>query len=205
MYLCTIIYIIMRRQRYLLTTVLLMATLIPTIAHSLIYLDVDVCLHQDGSARVTEKRTCMIGDEGTEGFITMLNMGNIGISNLKVKDEQGVEFVCEEGNWNTNRSRREKTCRCGIHQINGGVELCWGIGNAGMRTYEISYTLTNLVKAYTDYDGFNHSFYEVDNTPAQAASLTIRLEGGSLHIPTSRVWATAEAVGVDLDENRILR
>jgi hypothetical protein len=74
-----------------------------------------------------------------------------------------------------------------------------------MRTYEISYTLTNLVKAYTDYDGFNHSFYEVDNTPAQAASLTIRLEGGSLHIPTSRVWATAEAVGVDLDENRILR
>ncbi len=32
----------MRRQRYLLTTMLLMATLIPTIAHSLIYLDVDV-------------------------------------------------------------------------------------------------------------------------------------------------------------------
>ena len=179
----------MRRQRYLLTTVLLMATLIPTIAHSLIYLDVDVCLHQDGSARVTEKRTCMIGDDGTEGFITMLNMGNIGIYNLKVKDEQGVEFVCEEGNWNTNRNRREKACRCGIHQINGGVELCWGIGNAGMRTYEISYTLTNLVKAYTDYDGFNHSFYEADNTPAQAASLTIRLEGDSLHIPTSRVWA----------------
>ena len=100
-----------------------MATLIPIIAHSLIYLNVDVCLHQDGSARVTEKRTCMIGDDGTEGFITMLNMGNIGIYDLKVKDERGVEFLCEEGNWNTNRNRREKTCRCGIHQINGGVEL----------------------------------------------------------------------------------
>lgn len=179
----------MKRQRSLLTTVLLMATLIPTIAHSLIYLNVDVCLHQDGSAKVTEKRTCMIGDDGTEGFITMLNMGNIGIYNLSVKDEHGVEFLCEKGDWNTNRNRREKTHRCGIHQINGGVELCWGIGNAGMRTYEISYTLTNLVKGYTDYDGFNHSFYEADNTPAQAASLTIRLEDDSLHIPSSRVWA----------------
>jgi len=179
----------MRRQRCILTLVLLMATLIQTAAHSLIYLNVDVCLHRDGSARVTEKRTCLIGDDGTEGYITMMNMGDIGISDLMVKDESGVAFVCEAGNWDTNRSRRQKAHRCGIHQIGGGVELCWGIGDAGMRTYEIGYTLTHLVKAYSDYDGFNHSFYEAANTPAQAASLTVRLEGDSLRYPTSRVWA----------------
>lgn len=179
----------MKIKRSLLTIVLLMAILIPAVAHSLIYLNVDICLRQDGSARVTEKRTCMIDEEGTEGYITMLNMGSIGVYSLSVKDESGAEFLCEQGNWNTNRSRSEKAYRCGIHQINGGVELCWGIGNAGMRTYEISYTLTNLVKAYTDFDGFNHSFYEVDNTPAQAALLTIRLEDDSLYRPSTRVWA----------------
>ena len=193
----------MRRQRFILTAVLLMAILSPTVAHSLIYLNLDIRLYKDGSAKVTEKRTCMIDDEGTEGYITMLNMGDIGIYNLSVKDERGVEFLCEQGNWDTKRSRREKTYRCGIHQINGGVELCWGIGKAGMRTYEISYTLTNLVKAYTDYDGFNHSFYEVDNTPAQAASLTITLDGDSLHRPTSRVWAFGFPGRVMLDNGQM--
>ena len=195
----------MRRQRFILTAVLLMAILSPTVAHSLIYLNLDIRLYKDGSAKVTEKRTCMIDDEGTEGYITMLNMGDIGIYNLSVKDERGVEFLCEQGNWDTKRSRREKTYRCGIHQINGGVELCWGIGKAGMRTYEISYTLTNLVKAYTDYDGFNHSFYEVDNTPAQAASLTITLDGDSLHRPTSRVWAFGFPGRVMLDNGQMCR
>lgn len=48
----------------------------------------------------------MIGDNGTEGYITMLNMGNIGIYNLMVKDERGVEFLYDEGNWNTNHKSK---------------------------------------------------------------------------------------------------
>ena len=53
----------MRRQRFILTAVLLMAILSPTVAHSLIYLNLDIRLYKDGSAIVTEKRTCMVDDE----------------------------------------------------------------------------------------------------------------------------------------------
>ena len=76
---------------------------------------------------------------------------------LEVFDEEGVDYEVEE-EWNVDRSREEKTGRCGYHRTSEGVEICWGIGKAGKRKYYIFYTLTNLVKSYDDYDGFCHSF-----------------------------------------------
>ena len=147
-----------------------------------------VTLQQDGSADVRERRIAQMSDQGTEGFITFNNMGDIGVTNLEVRDEDDKPYEVEE-QWNVDRSRAEKTGKCGYHQTNKGVELCWGIGHSGMRTYYISYTLTNLVKSYDDYDGFCHSFYEVSNSPAEKAAVYIWVEGDTLTKRDVRVWS----------------
>ena len=155
--------------------------------HTLQRLDMQVVLHQDGSASVTEVRQVQVSESGTEGYITFNDMGDIEVRDLQVKDEIDSCYVVEE-RWDVNRSRSEKRGRCGYHPTGLGVELCWGLGPAGNRTYEIRYTLTNLVKAYADYDGFNHSFYEAANAPAQEARVEIRLEKDSLNEENAGVW-----------------
>jgi len=194
----------MNVRKKILPVLLALSLTTATAQHVIHYLSIDVCLNDDGSARVTEKRTCSIGSQGTEGYITFKNMGNIGVDSLSVKDEDGIIYTQDPGNWNTERSRQEKTGRCGIHKIRDGVELCWGIGHSGMRTYEVSYTLTNLVKAYRDYDGFNHSFYEADDPPAQSATITIHKADGMLNRPSSRIWAFGFCGNVLLDDGLLM-
>lgn len=155
--------------------------------HTLQRLDMQVVLRHDGSASVTEVRQVQVSESGTEGFITFDNMGDMQVCDLQVFDEIDSCYVVEE-NWNLNRTRLEKRGRCGYHPTGRGVELCWGLGEAGNRRYEIHYTLTNLVKSYTDYDGFNHSFYEASNSPAREARVEIRLENDSLNTENAGVW-----------------
>jgi hypothetical protein len=155
--------------------------------HTLQRLDIQVVLRHDGSASVKEVRQVQVGSEGTEGFITFKNMGIIEVCDLQVCDETDSCYAVEE-NWDVRRTREEKRGRCGYHRISGGVELCWGLGDAGSRTYEIHYTLTNLVKGYEDYDGFNHSFYEAANSPAREARVQIWLENDSLTKENAGIW-----------------
>lgn len=156
--------------------------------HSLDKLLMKVTLKKDGSARIIERRDVQVGTEGTEGFITFNNMDNMKVCNLKVFDDTDTEYVVED-EWDIDRSRADKKGRCGYHRTGKGVELCWGIGDAGKRTYYICYTVTNLVKAYTDYDGFCHSFYEASNSPAQKAFVTIAYEEDSLTRENTGIWA----------------
>ncbi len=155
--------------------------------HTLQRLDMQVVLRHDGSASVTEVRQVQVSESGTEGFITFDNMGDMQVCDLQVFDEIDSCYVVEE-DWNLNRTRLEKRGRCGYHPTGRGVELCWGLGEAGNRRYEIHYTLTNLVKSYTDYDGFNHSFYEASSSPAREARVEIRLENDSLNTENAGVW-----------------
>ena len=146
-----------------------------------------VHLNQDGSADVTERRIAQMSDQGTEGFITFNDMGDIGVTNLEVLDENDEAYEVEE-EWNVERTREQKTGKCGYRRTPTGVELCWGIGRSGLRTYYISYTLTHLVKSYDDYDGFCHSFYEAANSPADQAEVFVVVRGDSLTKQKARVW-----------------
>ncbi len=165
-----------------------MAFLPSAAQHHLDSVFVLVRLQDDGSARVTEKRVARMSDQGTEGFITFENMGDIGVTDLEVMDDDQDSVYVVEQEWNVERSREEKTGRCGYHRTPNGVELCWGIGRAGNRSYYIRYTLTNLVKAYDDYDGFCHSFYEAANSPAGWAMVSIKLPADTLTKKDARIW-----------------
>jgi len=161
---------------------------IPTFAqHQLDSVFMLVRLQDDGSARVTERRDAHMSDQGTEGFITFNNMGDIEVKDLEVFDEEDVEFKVEE-EWDVERSREEKTHKCGYHRTPEGVELCWGIGKSGKRSYYISYTLTHLVKSYDDYDGFCHSFYEAKNSPAAFAMVNVIVNVDTLSKKDARIW-----------------
>lgn len=161
---------------------------LPAVAqHQLDSVFILVRLQDNGDARVTEVRHAHMSDQGTEGFITFNNMGDIEVKDIEVFDEEDFEYIVEK-EWNVERSRSEKTHRCGLHYTSEGVELCWGIGKAGERRYYINYTLTHLVKAYEDYDGFCHSFYEAKNSPANFATVNVIVNVDSLSKKDARIW-----------------
>ena len=128
-------------------------------------LDLWVVLEPDGSGIVGEERHAIIGEQGTEGYIAFNNMEDMQVVGLAVDDEDDEDYIFEE-EWNIERTREEKARRCGFHRTDEGVEICWGLGEPGERTYNIYYKLTNLVQAFDDYDGFCYSFYEAGTSPA---------------------------------------
>ena len=127
-------------------------------------LDIKVVLSANGDARITETRQMSIDSEGTECYIVVGNLSGSEVSDLQVTDETGARYE-NMGEWDIDRSRREKQNRCGIVYKRDGYELCWGLGDSGDRTYITSYTVSRLVKGYDDADGFNYMFVAEDISP----------------------------------------
>ena len=167
---------------------LCLASSVATAQHTLEKLLMKVTLKHDGSARVIERRQVQVGEQGTEGYITFNNMPDMEVCDLQVYDETSATYVVEE-EWDVQRTRDQKKERCGYHRTATGIELCWGLGEAGQRTYDICYTITNLVKGYDDYDGFCHCFYEAADAPAQKAYLEIVCEDDSLTTDNAAIWS----------------
>ena len=120
-------------------------------------LNIQVLLSRNGDARITETRYMDIDSEGTECYIVIGNLNGSEVRDLQVSDETGAAYT-NVGGWDINESRGWKTGKCGIVSKHDGYELCWGLGQSGDRVYTTSYTITNLVKAYDDADGFNYMF-----------------------------------------------
>lgn len=177
-------------KRYILTLVTIVVSLTIAAQHTLHDLDVNVELTDNGNAQITEMRQMTISDSGTECYIVIGNLNNSNVIGLEVFDETGTKYVTETDDWDTDRSRSEKANRCGIHRTKNGYELCWGLGKSGERTYYIKYTVTNLVKAYTDADGFNFMFIAQDIKPLpQHAKVTICKPGTDINDSIADIWA----------------
>ena len=112
--------------------------------------DISVRLGRDGSALIREVWSVDV-DEGTEWYLVRKNLGDIEISGLRVRNEEGVQYV-NEGEWDTDRTIREKAGRCGIVHTRDGCEICWGLGSHGAHTYIVEYVMSNAVKTLNDYD-----------------------------------------------------
>lgn len=153
-------------------------------------LNIYVELMDNGDARITEVRQMSIDDVGTECYIVMGFMNGSRVRDLQVSDETGLEYE-NIGDWDVDASRSRKAGKCGIVTKSDGYELCWGLGNEGERTYTVSYTVTKLVRAYDDADGFNFMFVAQDIKPAaQHAEITFtREEGGEIPQELVKMWA----------------
>ncbi len=162
-------------KRLLITLLAVMAVSMSAIAqHSLDSLHIGVHLHRDGSADIWEHRYMYIGSEGTECFIKMYNLGDMSVSDFHV-NEDSIEYTCESS-WNVDRSRAQKTFRCGINDTFDGPELCWGVGSKGYHKYVVNYKLHGLVKSYSDFDGFNYCFYDAANPAAENVFIVFKLD-----------------------------
>ena len=105
-------------------------------------IDISAVIRDNGDVAVTEKRTMLITNSLTEGFIVMDRMYDIEISDFGVSDETGLQYKKLE-NWNIHASRLDKAGKCGIvHKGHGSYELCWGLGGKVDGEKEKTYTIT---------------------------------------------------------------
>ena len=152
-------------------------------------IDTTVRLDNDGTAYITQVWDVTVAD-GTEWYLVQGNLGDIIISNFSVKDENGTQYT-NEGAWDTERSINEKTGKCGIvDKGDGDYELCWGVGSYGEHTYTASYKMTNVVKKYSDADGFIQRFVndELSTTP-QHIKVTIYSDDVQFNDENSDIWS----------------
>ena len=112
--------------------------------------DISVALSTDGTASITEVWK-VTATKGTEWYLARYNLGDMTIGNLSVRDETGRRYILED-EWDSDRSRFDKTGRCGLLHKRKGVEICWGIGDYGDHTWTVRYTMSGAVKSLRDAD-----------------------------------------------------
>ncbi|MBO5594823.1 MAG: DUF2207 domain-containing protein [Prevotella sp.] len=168
-------------------------------------LDIRVVLSRNGDAHITETRVMDIDSEGTECYIGLGNMGGSEVRDLKVSDENGLEFT-NIGSWDVDRSRDWKAGKCGIVYKHNGYELCWGLGDSGSRTYTTRYVITSLVHAYPDADAIRHVFLDQDVSPKpDKARLSIEAEDSTLFSEENcGVWGFRFGGELSFDDGKII-
>jgi len=116
-------------------------------------LDINVTLYKSGVALIHECWDVHTGNDITEWYLPRENLGDIEIMNFSVLSDK--QQLTDDGEWDVDRSRRQKAGKYGIVHKRSGVELCWGIGEYGDHIYDAFYIMTNTVKSLNDYDCFH--------------------------------------------------
>ena len=126
-------------------------------AQAIYDIETAVYLYPDGSAEVYQRWDVDV-QSGTEYYIPIDNPGKSYIHDFSVFEDD-AEYESDGREWDSSRSRAEKTGRCGILEKGGGnIELCWGLGEYGRHEYILYYVIDNLVLDYGDCDGFHWHF-----------------------------------------------
>ena len=133
-------------------------------ANTINNIDMDIYVDKLGTAHVTENWNVNYQSD-TELYKSYKNLGNAKISNFKVRNSN-KEFTYED-NWNINGSFDEKKYKNGLHYIEDGVELCWGISEYGNSQYTLTYNIEGFVVGLNDsnmvYWNFIPSGKEIGN------------------------------------------
>ena len=152
-------------------------------------MDIRAELLPDGSARITQVWDATVMD-GTEMYIPISNLGKMTVRDLSVS-ENGLAYANEGRRWDVDRTLAEKAGRCGIIDKHDGVELCWGKTSYGRHVWTVTYTVTGLVQALNDADGFNFMFVNPGfDAPAQHVKVSIvnATGGPQWTYDNTRVW-----------------
>ncbi|MBR6423115.1 MAG: DUF2207 domain-containing protein [Bacteroidales bacterium] len=178
----------MRIRSWILAVLLVLPLqVLPAAAQNQVHdVDISVELTTDGSAWIREVWDMTLS-RGTEVYLGRENLGDIKILDLSVIDETGERYETDRY-WDTDRSFERKKGHCGLNNISGGYEICWGIGEYGHRTYTVTYKLTNLVKSLDDYDMIHYQFYTPNDFRGEHVKVTIEKPGFVMDTLT-RIWA----------------
>ena len=113
------------------------------------YIDMDINIDKNGNMKVKEVWDVET-NQNTEIFIPKYNLGNITISDFRVKDEK--RQYTKKDYWNVYDSFEEKAYKYGINNTANGPELCFGISEYSSKQYTVEYTLNNAVFSTEDAD-----------------------------------------------------
>lgn len=177
-------------------------------------LTIEVELQEDGSGIVTEHRKMKM-DEGTELFIVLDELQDSELLDFSVAGFTEIK------DWDSDDSLKEKAGHYGILETDNGLELVWGIGKYGANEYEVTYTLSNLVRELEDGQALLWNFDTFSDIPAE--NLAVEISGpesfthentklwgfgfdGDIELVNGQVvWKAAEEVGSDNDVTVLLQ
>ncbi len=132
-------------------------------------INMDIYLDNNGNAHIKEK-WIVNATSGTEIYRTYNNVGSSTITDYKVY-LNNQEFTTLS-DWDENASFSEKSYKAGLNiikvaEVPKEYELCFGITEYGLNTYELDYTITNFVIEATDFDVayWNLIPEDLDNKP----------------------------------------
>lgn len=112
---------------------------------SLDRIDIEVTVNEDGTAHFKEIWNATV-QNGTEASKQLIQLNGSEISNFKVTNELGKEYI-NVGTWDSSKSRIDKYTSCGTTtKLNGDTTLYWGLGDYGTRAYILEYDVSNFVE-----------------------------------------------------------
>ncbi|NLL35966.1 MAG: DUF2207 domain-containing protein [Fretibacterium sp.] len=166
-------------------------------------ISIHVALLDDGSAEIVQTWETNVSGKGSEFYIPQQNLGDMALYGFSVQEE-GRSYIDEGWRWRTDRPREEKTGRFGIARTREGLELCWGQGAAGRHVYRVSWSFTNFVKAYDDYDAFNVRLVNSDMKPApRRVRLTIEKPGRPFEQGEVHMWSFGFEGMISLSDGKV--
>lgn len=192
-------------RKLLLSVLAVFAGTLAVYGQTLRDMDIRAELLPDGSARITQVWDATVVD-GTEMYIPISNLGKMTVRDLSVS-ENGLAYANEGRRWDVDRTLAEKAGRCGIIEKHDGVELCWGKTSYGRHVWTVEYTVTGLVQAFTDADGFNFMFVNPGfDAPAQHVKVTIVNAAGGPQwtYDNTRVWGFGSYGDINVTDGQIV-
>lgn len=140
--------------------------------------------------------------EGTEVYKVMDNMNNKRITNFKVND--GNNQYSYISKWDVDASFEEKRNKCGLIRDNDRYELCFGIGEYGIKTYTFEYDVSHFVEQYNGDQGFNFAFFSDLSLDINKAMITIEYKNFNFTDDNSDIYAYGYEGYVDYSNGKIV-
>lgn len=157
---------------------------------------IEVQLQEDGSAVITEQRE-MNMDDGTELYIVLEELQDSELLDFSVAGFEEVE------NWDLDASIEEKAGKYGVLDTGDGQELVWGIGEYGDNFYEVTYSLSNLVRELEDGQALLWNFDTFSDIPAE--NLTVEITGPEPFTENNvRLWGFGFEGDIQLVDGRVI-
>ena len=170
---------------YLIILLFIILVPISTFAKNDIYTkDAKIYITKDGIAQVTETWDVK-GEDGTEWYIPLTNLGESEISNFTVQmDNKPLKFK----NWDIDESLSEKAGYYGYNYISNGVELCFGKTDFKRHTFVIKYDISNFVFTTNDADVINWRIFEYQNNKTKWTNFSVTISSYYSFPDTLDVW-----------------
>lgn len=139
----------MKKISYVLLFIICIFMATKVYANDIKRITMDIYVDNSGNAHIKEEWTADL-NSGTEGYKPYYNLGNSSITDYKVS-MNGIPFSTIN-NWDVDASFTDKTYKAGLHPIDDGYELCFGISKYGTNKYLMEYTINNFVYSTNDAD-----------------------------------------------------